>query len=82
MTQYNVFTDVSKFEGQTGSGVAVFRDKQEIINHWHRLLDYATVFQAEISAIAKAAEILCEQLSDRAGRSGLSTWKYQFSYDH
>ena len=36
-----------------------------------RLLNEPTVFQAELYAIRKAI-----------GRSGLSTWIYQFSYDH
>ena len=57
-TQYNIFTDGSKLDGQAGSGLAVYKGKTEILYDWYRLPDESTVFQAEVLAIAKAAEKL------------------------
>lgn len=58
LTQYNVYTDGSKIDGQTGSGLVVHRGRKEVHCDWLRLPNEATVFQAEIVAIAKAAEAL------------------------
>ena len=58
LTQYNVYTDGSKIDGQTGSGLVVHRGRKEVHCEWLRLPDEATVFQAEIVGIARAAEAL------------------------
>ena len=58
-TQVNAFTDGSKMENKTGSGLVIYRHKQEIANDWFRLPDGCTVFQAEVAAIARASRALC-----------------------
>ena len=58
--QYNAFTDGSRINEQTGSGLVIYKGKQEIQNKWFRLPDYSTVFQAEVAAIAEAAKTLSE----------------------
>ena len=63
-TQLNVYTDGSKINGKTGSGVAVYEGTREIRAEHYRLPDGTTVFQAEVAAILKAAEALL-QLSDQ-----------------
>ena len=60
-TQFNVFTDGSKMDGRTGAGLAVFKGTKEIDKRCFRLPDHATVFQAEVAAIGKAAELLAER---------------------
>ena len=55
-TQFNVYTDGSRQNNQTGMGYTIHKNKQEIAHAATRLPDYATVFQAEISAIHRAAE--------------------------
>ena len=57
-TQYNVYTDGSKIDGQTGSGLAVYKNNKEIGGEYYRLPDDCTVFQAEVTAVTKAAELL------------------------
>ena len=57
-TQYNIYTDGSKIENQTGSGFATFTRGKEILAKHYRLPNHATVFQAEITAIAMAARSL------------------------
>ena len=56
--QVNVYTDGSKLEGQTGAGISIRKGGREILAEWCRLPDEATVFQAEVKAISRAAEIL------------------------
>ena len=54
-SEINAYTDGSKLDGRTGSGIAIYRGKDEIKADWLRLPDGCTVFQAEVAAIAKAA---------------------------
>ena len=64
LTQYNVYTDGSKLDGQTGSGLVVYKGREEIAQDWYRLPNAATVFQAEITAISRAAEVLLTTRTD------------------
>ena len=66
-SQINVYTDGSKLDGQVGAGVAIYKGKQENRSHWYRLPDYATVFQAEINAITKAAQELLNEDTEETG---------------
>ena len=54
-TQYNVYTDGSRTDDQTGTGIVIYKGTREIHSSSHRLPDYATVFQAEVTAISQAA---------------------------
>ena len=60
-TQYNVYTDGSKLDGKSGAGVVVFKGQREVQADSYRLPDGSTVFQAEVVAVAKAAESLKQQ---------------------
>ena len=53
-TQYNLFSDGSHIDGQTGCGYAIYRGRREIASGAHRLPDHCTVFQAEIVAAQRA----------------------------
>ena len=55
-SQYNIFTDGSRVNGQTGAGVTIHKQAREIDAASYRLPDYSTVFQAEITAIRLGAE--------------------------
>ena len=57
-TQLNVFTDGSKIDEKTGAGIVVYEGKKETKADCFRLPDGTTVFQVEIAAISKAAELL------------------------
>ena len=59
-TQYNVFTDGSRKEEQTGAGFVIYEGSRELETGNYRLPDHATVFQAEITAVAMAARKLRE----------------------
>ena len=59
-TQYNVFTDGSRKDEQTGAGFAVYKGTREVETGSYRLPNHATVFQAEITAVAMAAKKLQE----------------------
>ena len=59
-TQYNIFTDGSRKEDRTGAGFAVYEGRQQISTGSYRLPDHATVFQAEVTAVAMAAKTLRE----------------------
>jgi ribonuclease HI len=56
-----IYTDGSKIDGKVGSGYCVFRDNKYYTKRNYHLPDTATVFQAEIYAIKKAAEWLLQQ---------------------
>ena len=60
LSQYNVYTDGSRSEGQTGAGLVIYKGKNEISAKSYRLPDSATVFQGEITAIKQAAAELCK----------------------
>ena len=64
-TQVNVYTDGSKLDGQTGAGIAIYDGTTEQSTEWYRLPDYATVFQAEVTAVSRAAETLSALGKDR-----------------
>lgn len=51
------FTDGSKIEGKVGAAVSCWREDQEISYSTIRLADYCSVFQAEMAAIKRAAEM-------------------------
>ena len=61
LTQYNVYTDGSRKDERTGAGCVVYKGKREVCSESVRLPDYATVFQAEIKAIDRAAALLAGQ---------------------
>ena len=56
-TQYNIFTDGSRQNDRTGAGFVLYKGKTEICSDKCRLPDSATVFQAEITAVSRAAEM-------------------------
>ena len=58
VTQFNVFTDGSRQNDQTGLGLAIYKGTKEIKAESFRLPDHATVFQAEVTAITKAVKAL------------------------
>ena len=60
-TQYNIYTDGSRYNDQAGSGFVIYKGSREISSKGYRLPDYATVFQAEIAAIAAAANNLMSE---------------------
>ena len=57
-TQFNVYTDGSKQNGRAGCGLVVYRGQRELCSESYHLPDHATVFQAEVTAIQRAAEKL------------------------
>ena len=57
-TQINLFTDGSRRDDKTGAGYVAYHGKRVIFEGSHRLPDHATVFQAEVTAIAVAAQRL------------------------
>ena len=58
LTQYNIFTDGSQIGTRTGAGYIIYKGKNPLHTGSDRLPDHATVFQAEITAVSKAAEAL------------------------
>ena len=58
LSQYNVFTDGSRIDNQTGAGFAIYQKRNELFSDSRRLPDHCTVFQAEITAIEQAAKLL------------------------
>ena len=58
LSQLNVYTDGSKIDGHTGAGVTVYDGKKVIEDEHYKLPDGTTVFQAEVAAMAKAADLL------------------------
>ena len=58
LTQYNVYTDGSRLDDQTGAGFVIYRGKRKIHTGKYRLPNHATVFQGEITAVTKAANKL------------------------
>ena len=63
-SQYNVFTDGSKLEDRTGAGMVIYKANKEIKSNKFRLPDGTTVFQAEVVAIAEAAEAVTKMEED------------------
>ena len=56
--QTNLYTDGSKVGDQVGAGFAIFQRQKELASGRSQLPDYATVFQAEVTAIRLACEKL------------------------
>ena len=63
LTQFNVFTYGSRKDDRTGCGFAAYHLKRIILANHYRLPDFATVFQAEISAIGQAADALSAKVT-------------------
>ena len=63
-SQYNVYTDGSKMEEQTGAGFVIYKGSCELDAGRFRLPDGCTVFQAEVMAISRAAEALRAKISN------------------
>ena len=59
-SQYNAYTDGSKMEGQTGAGTAIYKGTEMVHEDHFRLPNGTTVFQAEVSAVTKAADAMIE----------------------
>merc|ERR1711974_419364 len=57
----NCFTDGSKLEGKTGCGMHIKQNNRVIYNGHFYLGTNATVYQAEVTAIQKAADWLHSQ---------------------
>ena len=57
-TQFNIYTDGSKQDGGVGSGFVIYNRNKPTFENFYKLPDHATVFQAEITAIEKAASTL------------------------
>ena len=61
LTQYNVFSDGSRIDEQTGAGFIIYtQQKKEITQAQYRLPNHATVFQAEVAAVGRAATAMCD----------------------
>ena len=58
LTQFNVFTDGSRMNEQTGAGYVIYNNRSQAASGFLRLPDHATVFQAEITAVDAAANAL------------------------
>ena len=58
LTEINAFTDGSRKNEQTGLGYVIYEKRRQILTGIARLPDYATVFQAEVTAIKRAAMAL------------------------
>ena len=54
----NVYTDGSKKDDKVGAGIYIFQDDVTVAAESFRISDHATVYQAEMFAIYKAAEKL------------------------
>ena len=65
LTQYNVFTDGSRHNEQTGCGFIIYKNNNKQSQESARLPDYATVFQAEVTAVHRAAMALCRPGASR-----------------
>ena len=59
-SQYNVYTDGSKIDGQVGAGLIIIQKDKPAIQRYIRLPDHCSVFQAEIYAIGLAAQAIIE----------------------
>ena len=61
LTQYNIFSDGSRQNNQSGAGFVICHGRNIVAEDHIRLPDYATVFQAEIVAIRLAVQTLLRQ---------------------
>ncbi|CAK1577941.1 unnamed protein product [Parnassius mnemosyne] len=55
-----LYTDGSKLEGKVGGAVSVWKDGSEIRKSTFRLESYCSVYQAELTAILKALDMMCK----------------------
>ena len=61
LSEFNIYTDGSKINNNTGCGFSIRHNKREIMTGSFRLPEFSTVFQAEIAAVGRAAALLLEQ---------------------
>ncbi|GBM96941.1 hypothetical protein AVEN_172533-1 [Araneus ventricosus] len=54
-TNFEVYTDGSRIEDETGFAVCIFQENNNIENHLYKLKSHNSVFQAELAAIHCAA---------------------------
>ncbi|CAK1581407.1 unnamed protein product [Parnassius mnemosyne] len=55
-----IYTDGSKLEDKVGGAVSVWREGKEILKSTFRLESYCSVYQAELTAILKALDMMCK----------------------
>ncbi|CAK1580988.1 unnamed protein product [Parnassius mnemosyne] len=55
-----LYTDGSKLEDKVGGAVSVWREGKEILKSTFRLESYCSVYQAELTAILKALDMMCK----------------------
>ena len=63
MSEYNVYTDGSRIDGQCGAGYSIYKYKTNIASNCANLPTTSTVFQAEIIGI----KLACEELTKMQG---------------
>ena len=56
MSEYNIYTDGSRFDGNCGAGYSIYKYKTNISSNCANLPTTSTVFQAEIIGIKLACE--------------------------
>ena len=61
-TEYNIYTDGSKLDGNCGTGFAIYRGNKLVANGKRRLPESATVFQAEINGIKMSCEKMIQEI--------------------
>ena len=57
-SEYTIYTDGSKKEEGTGGGFVLYHYKKPIHTHSFKLMDHATVYQAELEAIYQACKYM------------------------
>ena len=65
MSEYNVYTDGSRIDGQCGAGYSIYKYKTNIASNCANLPTTSTVFQAEIIGIKLACEELTKMQGER-----------------
>ena len=65
MSEYNVYTDGSRIDGQCGAGFSIYKYKTNIASNCANLPTTSTVFQAEIIGIKLACEELIKIQEER-----------------
>ena len=61
LTEYNIYTDGSRYRKQAGLGLVIkTQERTDMLTAARRLPDFATVFQAEVAAIGLAADTLLQ----------------------
>ena len=57
-SEYTIYTDGSKKEEGTGGGFVIYHYKKPIYTHSFKLMNHATVYQAELEAIYQACKYM------------------------